>query len=151
MCCVFAAIKYCTEPLEAFGHSIIAQDLHFLPNPSPSLLILNLITTSIMAEIKPDVKHTEDDVVTDHHLLGMKQMETSHLLELTEEEKAIEKKLVKRIDWIILPLILTVYLLNWIDRSVKSFSALSILNAVDAVAEITMPRPAWLDSRMIST
>ena len=104
-----------------------------------------------MAEIKPDVKHTEDDVVTDHHLLGMKQMETSHLLELTEEEKAIEKKLVKRIDWIILPLILTVYLLNWIDRSVKSFSALSILNAVDAVAEITMPRPAWLDSRMIST
>lgn len=73
-----------------------------------------------MAEIKPDVKHAEDDVVTDHHLLGMKQMETAHLLELTEEEKAIEKNLVKRIDWIILPLILAVYLLNWIDRSERS-------------------------------
>lgn len=69
-----------------------------------------------MADIKPDIKNIEEDVVTDHHLLGMKQMETAHIAELTEEEKAIEKKLVKRIDWIILPLILAVYLLNWIDR-----------------------------------
>lgn len=101
-------------------HSSSPEDIHHLPHHHACSLCLKLITVSIMAEIKPDVKHAEDDVVTDHHLLGMKQMETAHLVELSEEEKAIEKKLVKRIDWIILPLILAVYLLNWIDRSERS-------------------------------
>jgi len=35
---------------------------------------------------------------------------------LTPEELVVEKKLVRRIDFIIMPIILTVYLLNWIDR-----------------------------------
>ena len=35
---------------------------------------------------------------------------------LTPEELIIEKKLVRRIDFIIMPIILIVYLLNWIDR-----------------------------------
>lgn len=68
-----------------------------------------------MADIKSDIKNDEE-VITDHHLMGVKQMETAQIAELTEEEKVIEKKLVRRIDWIILPLILAVYLLNWIDR-----------------------------------
>lgn len=37
---------------------------------------------------------------------------------LTEEELIIEKKLVRKIDFIIMPIILLVYLLNWIDRYV---------------------------------
>ena len=37
---------------------------------------------------------------------------------LTEEERVVEKKLVRKIDLIIMPIILTVYLLNWIDRCV---------------------------------
>ena len=35
---------------------------------------------------------------------------------LNEEELVIEKKLVRKIDFIIMPIILLVYLLNWIDR-----------------------------------
>lgn len=68
-----------------------------------------------MADIKP-VATEGDEVVTDHHLMGEKHIETAHIAELTEEEKLIEKRLVRRIDSIILPMIVTVYLLNWIDR-----------------------------------
>ncbi|KAF9878000.1 major facilitator superfamily transporter [Colletotrichum karsti] len=65
-----------------------------------------------MADIKPS-----EDLVNDRDLLGDKPTDTSHVAELTEAEKAIEKKLVRRIDWLIMPLILSVYLLNWIDRN----------------------------------
>jgi hypothetical protein len=44
---------------------------------------------------------------------------------LTDEEKVVEKKLVRKIDLIIMPIILTVYLLNWIDRYVQ-FSYVSL-------------------------
>jgi hypothetical protein len=44
---------------------------------------------------------------------------------LTDEEKVVEKKLVRKIDFIIMPIILTVYLLNWIDRYVD-FSSISV-------------------------
>ena len=66
-----------------------------------------------MADIKPV---ENEGVLRDTDIMGEKPVETAHIAELTEEEKAIEKKLVRRIDWIILPLILAVYLLNWIDR-----------------------------------
>lgn len=66
-----------------------------------------------MADIKP--VETEG-VLHDRDIMGEKPIESSRISELTEEEKAIEKKLVRRIDWIILPIILAVYLLNWIDR-----------------------------------
>jgi hypothetical protein len=36
--------------------------------------------------------------------------------ELTPEEKVIEKKLRRRIDSIIMPLVILVYLMNYIDR-----------------------------------
>ncbi|KAF6803029.1 major facilitator superfamily transporter [Colletotrichum musicola] len=65
-----------------------------------------------MADIKP-----KEDMVNDRDFLEEKPTETHQVAELTEAEKLIEKKLVKRIDWIIMPLILSVYLLNWIDRN----------------------------------
>lgn len=66
-----------------------------------------------------DIKSEGDEIaVNDHDLQGEKPIQTQHIAELTEEEKLLEKKLVRRIDWIILPMIVTVYLLNWIDRCV---------------------------------
>jgi hypothetical protein len=37
-------------------------------------------------------------------------------LELSEEEKIIERKLRRRIDFVIMPLVILVYLMNYIDR-----------------------------------
>ncbi|KAJ3525593.1 hypothetical protein NM208_g11573 [Fusarium decemcellulare] len=65
-----------------------------------------------MAEIKPG-----EELVNDADLKADKLADPSRVAELTEAEKIIEKQLVRRIDWIILPLIITVYLLNWIDRN----------------------------------
>ena len=64
-----------------------------------------------MSDIKPG-----EETINDRDLLGEKPIEAAHIAELTEEEKRLEKKLVKKIDFIILPLVLIVYLLNWIDR-----------------------------------
>lgn len=54
--------------------------------------------------------------------LGMKMdlshEEVVHMAELTDEEKVIEKKLRKRIDALIMPLAILVYLMNYIDRYV---------------------------------
>lgn len=69
-----------------------------------------------MPDTKPSTQ--EGQVITDQHLRGKEELEASRIAELTPAEKVIEKKLVRRIDWIILPLILIIYLLNWIDRSV---------------------------------
>ncbi|OQE17549.1 hypothetical protein PENSTE_c020G04681 [Penicillium steckii] len=43
--------------------------------------------------------------------------EVVHLAKLTEEEKVLEKKLRFRIDALIMPLVVLVYLLNYIDRN----------------------------------
>lgn len=68
-----------------------------------------------MGDIKPE---SEEIAVHDRDLRDEKPIQPQHIAELTEEEKVLEKKLVRRIDWIILPMIVTVYLLNWIDRYV---------------------------------
>lgn len=61
-------------------------------------------------------------VILDHDVLGEKaglsHDEAMHFGELTEEERAIEKKLVRKIDIMIMPLIVLVYLMNYIDRYV---------------------------------
>lgn len=64
-----------------------------------------------MSDIKP-----EEETINDRDLIGEKPVETAQIAQLTEEEKKLEKKLVRKIDFIILPLVLIVYLLNWIDR-----------------------------------
>lgn len=63
---------------------------------------------------------TRDDFVTDQEAMGEKgQMtheEVIHLTALTDEEKKLEKKLRVRIDGLIMPLVILVYLMNYIDR-----------------------------------
>lgn len=67
-----------------------------------------------MADIK------DHDVVRDKDLVGdkanMDHEEAIHLTELTEEERVIEKKLRRKIDSLIMPLVVLVYLMNYIDR-----------------------------------
>ena len=65
-------------------------------------------------------------LITDHEAMGEKVQITHkefvyHLSELTEEEKVAEKKLRRRIDSLIMPLVILVYLINYIDRSVENF------------------------------
>jgi hypothetical protein len=42
--------------------------------------------------------------------------EIEHLAQLSPEEKAIEMKLRRKIDMLIMPLVILVYLMNYIDR-----------------------------------
>ena len=60
-----------------------------------------------------DVKYTDRDI---QKLDIVEDAEHQVPHGLTEEERVVEKKLVRKIDFIIMPIILTVYLLNWIDR-----------------------------------
>lgn len=48
--------------------------------------------------------------------VGTSHEEIVHLAELSEEEKILEKKLRLRIDLLIMPPVIMVYLLNFIDR-----------------------------------
>lgn len=58
--------------------------------------------------------------LTDRDIMGDKtdvtHEEAMHWGELTEEEKVIAKKLKTRIDSVIMPLVILVYLMNYIDR-----------------------------------
>jgi hypothetical protein len=72
-----------------------------------------------MADTEKPVENK--DIITDKEILGDKEAATTHdeaihLGELTEEELAIEKKLVRKIDMLIMPTVVTVYLMNYIDR-----------------------------------
>jgi hypothetical protein len=62
----------------------------------------------------------EQGRLRDQDLVGEKQevahQEALHHGKLSEEELEIEKKLRKRIDWRIMPLVILVYLMNYIDR-----------------------------------
>ncbi|KAJ5815735.1 hypothetical protein N7474_007512 [Penicillium riverlandense] len=62
-----------------------------------------------------------EHVITDSEAMGAKaemtHEEVVHLAELTEEEKEVERKLRKRIDALIMPLVILVYLMNYIDRN----------------------------------
>ena len=67
-----------------------------------------------------DEKVAHTDRVLDHDVLGEKSQlsheEAMHFGELTPEEKELEKKLVRKIDLRIMPLMVLVYLMNYIDR-----------------------------------
>ena len=72
-----------------------------------------------MVDTTQDIQRKEAQVITDGQILSkvdISHAEVARLSGLTEEELVQEKKLVRRIDWLILPLLLVVYLLNWIDR-----------------------------------
>jgi hypothetical protein len=55
------------------------------------------------------------DVFLDHDA-RISHEEAMHHGALTEEELAIEKKLIRKIDFLIMPLVVLVYLMNYIDR-----------------------------------
>ena len=74
----------------------------------------------------PDSKAGNDDVPSkayDHDIMGYTE-ETrensgqTHLIPLTEDEIAAERKLRWKIDLMIMPLIVWTYLMNYIDRLV---------------------------------
>ncbi|KAA8641936.1 hypothetical protein EYZ11_002532 [Aspergillus tanneri] len=62
-----------------------------------------------------------DNVITDRGVFGdkanMTQEEVAQIAQLTDEEKVVEKKLRHRIDSLIMPLVILVYLMNYIDRN----------------------------------
>jgi len=66
---------------------------------------------------KSDILHSED--VHDHDILGGKNIsreEAMHFGELSADELVAEKKLRRKIDLLIMPLVILVYLMNYIDR-----------------------------------
>lgn len=67
---------------------------------------------------KLHIEHNEQ--IRDHDLIdGLKNVpsaEAMHWGALDEHELAIEKKLRRRIDALIMPLVILVYLMNYIDR-----------------------------------
>lgn len=85
-----------------------------------------------------DMKFTDKDI---QKMDVVEDSEHQLVHGLTEEEKVVEKKLVRKIDFIIMPIILVVYLLNWIDRFVVKaellFSAKTVADKF--TPGITMP------------
>ncbi|KAJ6164628.1 hypothetical protein N7470_003300 [Penicillium chermesinum] len=62
-------------------------------------------------------ENTISDVEAMGEKADMSHEEIVHIAGLTPEEKIIEKKLRRRIDTLIMPLVVLVYLLNYIDRN----------------------------------
>lgn len=66
--------------------------------------------------------NTVDNVIQDHEILASKDSESDgngsvgELTKFNEGEKALEKKLLRKIDLLIMPLIVVIYLMNFIDR-----------------------------------
>lgn len=73
-----------------------------------------------------------DDKITDAALIGEKvgisHEEAMHWGELTEEELHIEKKLRLKIDMLVMPLVILVYLMNYIDRYAMPHSTTPMWN-----------------------
>jgi hypothetical protein len=70
---------------------------------------------------KPDVVHRE--YLQDHDLGNGKESPADDAVQfavLSEEELIVQKKLVRKIDALIMPLVILVYLMNYIDRCVLS-------------------------------
>ncbi|KAJ5151292.1 uncharacterized protein N7482_010544 [Penicillium canariense] len=70
-----------------------------------------------MAPTMETTDHLVPDSVTMGEKADITHDEVIHLTALTEEEKLLEKKLLRRIDSLIMPLVVLVYLLNYIDRN----------------------------------
>jgi len=65
---------------------------------------------------KPDLAHNE--FIHDHDL-AMEKVDTAeamHMMALSEEEKVLANKLRRKVDMLIMPLVVLVYLMNYIDR-----------------------------------
>lgn len=85
----------------------------FIPHPAG-------LSSHISPQISRPVLPFPEAAVLDHEILGQKAAltheEAVHVGDLSEEELAIEKKLRRKTDILIMPLIVLVYLMNCIDR-----------------------------------
>lgn len=90
------------------------------PRADESKPTFALVTLPGMTAVNEEQVITTGGVIQDHDLLddkaGAEHCEFSQLVQLSDEEKVIEKKLVRRIDFLILPLVIIVYLTSYIDR-----------------------------------
>jgi len=69
-----------------------------------------------MTDYKSEV--TRNEFIHDHDLV-MEKVDTAealHMMELSEEEQILAVKLRRKIDRLIMPLVVLVYLMNYIDR-----------------------------------
>lgn len=64
---------------------------------------------------------TKGEIISDKAVLGerasISHEEAMHFAELTREERVVEKKLLRKIDSLIMPMVVLVYLMNYIDRN----------------------------------
>jgi len=70
-----------------------------------------------MDDPKTDIGHHE--VLRDEDIIGEKNIDSEqamHLRQLTPDELVAEKKLRTKIDKLIMPIVVLVYLMNYIDR-----------------------------------
>lgn len=76
--------------------------------------------TDVEKETRVVDTRRDSRTIADHELMGEKQHashgDAMHLAELTPEELEIEKKLRRKIDTLIMPMVVLVYLMNYIDR-----------------------------------
>lgn len=82
------------------------------------------------ADNKTDISFQE--VVHDHDLTGgtdLSKQDIASLAQLTEAERVVERRLRRKIDLLIMPLVITVYLLNYIDRN--SYAAAKLQGLVE--------------------
>ena len=71
-----------------------------------------------MDTTKNDIGHHEN--LRDEDIIGEKRIgqdRVEHLRQLSPEELIAEKKLRRKIDRLIMPVVVTVYLMNYIDRN----------------------------------
>ena len=82
----------------------------------------NDLPKEVEVEHSPEHKEylRDRDLLKDHEAA---QEQAIHMGHLSEEELAVEKKLRRRIDSMIMPLVILVYLMNYIDRCVSSLLA----------------------------
>lgn len=75
-----------------------------------------------------------ESAIADHDLMGAKveafhEEDLLHLTQLSEEELEIEARLRRKIDVRIMPMVILVYLMNYIDRFASFSSMHKCLNA----------------------
>ena len=85
----------------------------------------------------------EKETLQDSVIMGDKTQinhgELASIRAFTEEEKMLEKKLLRKIDSLILPMVVLIYLMNYIDRYARDLcsapSSITTMTDADVVAQ----------------
>jgi len=119
---VIYILSYHKLPLP-HASSVAAAQAHppVLGQPSASGAGLNPFFQSfVLSDMANKGETAIHNEMHDSDVLGGKEVskeEVTHLTHLTEEELVIQAKLRRKIDSLIMPLIIMVYLMNYIDRN----------------------------------